>query len=183
MPFTAVIDAGQFTLNGRSFRDAAPLGRFHDVLGCPDRIEAVGQSAPVGHRNNQIHFYDELGLYLNEHHYTYSITAVTFVLWREEAAFRLRNEINGQLRLGGIEMNPGITELDLQDTKIPFVSELRGTWHFESDELWIGFDSKGEKGPTGRRSKRRRIVSVSVCLKHDPWDTRFRNASDRELTR
>ena len=174
MSFTAIIDAGRFTLNDQSFRDAKQPKRFHDLLGPPSRIEAMGLPAPIGHRNNQVHFYDDLGLYLNEHHDTFLIQAVTFVLWCEEAAFRPKNEIKGDLRIGGIVLTPGMTESDMRNSTIPFVEQLRGTWHFKSNDLWIGFHSKGETAPSGRRSKRRRIVSASVCFKHDPWDTRAR---------
>ncbi len=83
MSFAAIVDAGRFTLNGRSFCDAEPAKVFHELLGHPDRLEEAGQPAPFGHRNNQIHFYDDLGMYLNEHHYTILIQGVTFVLWHQ----------------------------------------------------------------------------------------------------
>lgn len=69
----------------------------------------------------------------------------------------------------------------MQGTTIPFVSQLRGTWHYQSDNLWVGFDTRGPKLPSGRRSKIRRLVSLSVCLKHDPWDTRFRPRNKKSL--
>lgn len=177
MSFSAIIDADQFILNGRALRDAEPVQAFHELLGRPTRIEPAGQPAPVGHRNNQIHLYDNLGLYLIEHHFTFLVDAVTFVFWREEAAFATERDFTGDLRVGHIDVKPGMMESDMRGTTIPFVSQLTGSWSFKSDDLWVGIDTKGEKRSTGRRSKRRRIVSVSVCLKHDPWDTRFRPGS------
>ncbi len=174
MPFTATIDAERFVLNGQCFREAVPPERFYSVLGLPDRIEATSQPAPIGHRNNQIHLYDDLGLYLIEHHFTFLVEGIVFVLWREEAAFRPKAEIEGELRVGDIVLTPGIAEFDMGESNLPFVSQLRGSWQFKTDDMWVGFDSKGERNSTGRRSKRRRVVSVAVCLKHDPWDARFR---------
>lgn len=179
MSLVVVIDADRFELSGRAIRDAQSVAVMHGLLGLPDRIEPAGPPAPFGHRNNQIHFYDRLGLYLNEHHYTCLVQAITFVLWREEAAFVPVQEFDGDLRVGGTPVTPGMFESDMHGTAIPFVSQLRGTWHFKSDHLWIGYDSKGPKRPSGRRSKNRRLISLSVCLKHDPWDTR-RRAENRE---
>ncbi len=43
------------------------------MLGQPQRVAPAGPPAPVGHRNNHVHFYDHLGITLSEHHYTYQI--------------------------------------------------------------------------------------------------------------
>ena len=174
MRVVAAIDSERFVLNGRAIREGRPVAEFHELLGRPDRIDAAGPPAPVGHRNNQIHRYDILGLWLNEHHYTFLIQAITFVLWKDQVAFPTHHEFDGELKVGGVRVTPGVAEVEMTASTIPWISRLRGTWHFEGDSLWIGFETKGRKGPGGHRSKKRYLTSLSVCLPHDPWDARFR---------
>ena len=75
----AVITLDHLVLNGELLVEARPPSLFHNLLGPPSRIFAAGPPAPYGHRNSQIHVYDSLGIFLNEHHYTYAIEAVSFV--------------------------------------------------------------------------------------------------------
>lgn len=174
MSVTAVIESDRFELNGRALEHSQPVQTMYQLLGPSGRIVAAGPAAPIGHRNNQIHLYDRVGLYLNEHHFTYQIEAITFVLWREEATFTIDNDFDGELKVGGIPVSPGITESLMLKSAIPFISRIRGTWQFESGGVWVGFETKGQRLPSRRRSKSRRLVSLSVCLQHDPWDTRYR---------
>jgi hypothetical protein len=176
MLLRACASLDRFTLNGVEFREAAPVGRFHEVLGLPSRIIDPAPPAPVGHRNNQIHMYDALGVYLNEHHYTYTIGEVTFVLWPEESPFEPACPCGPGVEIGGITIYPGISERELLCSSIRFTQQLAGTWSAAADDLWIGFDAKGRKGRTGRRGKKRYVATLSVCLRDDPWDTRYRPA-------
>ena len=63
------------------------MPEYAAVLETPARTEEPSPPAPYGHRNNQIHLFDDLGLYLIEHHATRLVVAVVFVLWRDEAAW------------------------------------------------------------------------------------------------
>lgn len=174
MSLRVLIEQDRFFLQGKSIVGAQSVAAFHSLLGNPTRIQASGPPAPCGHRNNQIHFYDTLGLYLNEHHYTHAIEAVTFVLWCEEVVFPTESPFSGELIVGGVHVRPEMKESDMRGSSIPFVSQMRGTWTIRTDSQWIGFASSGRKGPSGRRSKTRYLKSLSVCMRHDPRDTRFR---------
>lgn len=176
MSFTAYVSLERFTLNDAPFVEAALVEAFCDVLGPPSRVIDPTPPAPVGHRNNQIHMYDELGLYLNEHHYTYTVCSVTFVLWPEEAPFQPVRPFGGQLTLGDLRVAPGISESEILDCSIPFRQFLGGSWSAAGGDLWIGFDSIGRKGRSGRRGRKRLVTTLSVCLRHDPWDARYRPA-------
>jgi hypothetical protein len=74
-------------LNGSAIASAGPAAFFYEILGTPSRFTTGGTPAPAGHRNNQIHIYDALGVTLNEHHYTYQVTAITFVFATDESPF------------------------------------------------------------------------------------------------
>lgn len=163
MSLRVVIEQDQFILCGMSIVGAQSVETFHSLLGKPTRIQPAGPPAPHGYRNNQIHFYDSLGLYLNEHHFTHAIEAVTFVLWCEEAVFQTASAFSGEMIVGGLLVRPGIKESEMRGCNVPFVRQLRGTGSFSNDCLWIGFDSLGRKCPSGRRSKTRYLSSLSVC--------------------
>ncbi len=174
-----IIEPSSVTVNGTSLTKGGPVAEFHSLLGEPNRIE--GKPAPVGHRSNQIHFYDELGLLLNEHHYTYQIGAITLILNVAEAICPTTNAFHGELVIGGVNVRAGDVERDLAGTTIPFHSVLAGSWSAEvlsaqkdGRPIRIYIDTKGAKLPSGRRSKRREIISVAICLEQDPWDTTCR---------
>src|SRR3954447_9517669 len=122
----------------------------------PSRVVALGPRAPVRHRNNQAHVYDELGLEFREHHYTRRIIEGTIVFWPEEyfpdhaplAAFA------GTLNLAGYVVPPH-QELAafLRQSPVRFRLLLGGLLLAKRGEFCVGIDSKGEKLPSGRRSK------------------------------
>jgi hypothetical protein len=168
------INLDRICVNDTDFTEPAVPAVWCEVLGEPSRIIAAGPPAPWGHRNNQIHAYDSEGLYLNEHHYTYLVSAVTFVLWPEEAHFDLEAPFTGELDLAGRCISSGISEEELLDCAVPFESALRGSWHARGSRLYIAFNSIGRKGRSRRRSKKRCVRDLSVCFKHDPWHRRFR---------
>jgi hypothetical protein len=120
--------------------------------------------APYGHRNNQIHLFDELGVYLIEHHATRMVNAVVFVLWLEESAFKPTREYNNELLVGGVRFFPGMTERDYARGTIVFEGPILGLWMAKKDGISIGLNAKGTRQPSGRRGKRLRFVDVSVCF-------------------
>ena len=69
-------------------RETLCLDERSKVLGPPDRTVEPSTPAPMGYRNNQMHMYDGLGLYLNEHHATRRIQDVTFVFNIADTPFR-----------------------------------------------------------------------------------------------
>ena len=70
------VDSAGALINGELVNAAKPVDFFHQLMGLPSRVLAAGAPAPAGHRNNQIHCYDDLGITLNEHHYTYQIHSI-----------------------------------------------------------------------------------------------------------
>ncbi|WP_425396551.1 hypothetical protein [Aeoliella sp.] len=179
-PCTVLIEATGATINGMPIQAADSVARFHSLFGTPTRIDPAGPPAPAGHRNNYIHFYDHLGVYLNEHHFTYQIQEVGFVLDIDEAAHPTERPFTGQLHVGGITLSPSATEDTLAESSLSFTSKLRGSWSTEIQSglpgisIYVSIDSNGRRLPSGRRSKVRQLLSVSLGLHHDPWDTTHR---------
>ena len=152
--------AESFILNGLSIRQAMPASVFHDLLGTPDRIIAAGSPAPDGHRNNHIHIYDHLGIYINEHHYTYLLSSVTFVLSPEFSSFQPTNPFSGTLEIGSLSITSPFPESEIVHSELNFQCRLSGTWTLEGNPTnWINLDSK-----------RKIVHSASVGLPHDPHD-------------
>jgi hypothetical protein len=171
---SASVNTDRFVLNGVELTGQRPVRDFHAILGEPTRIVAAGRPAPAGHRNNQLHFYDDDGLYLIEHHYTYTIRSVSFVLWRDEAIHKPTRELSGEFLVGGVPVNAGIAERELIASSIPFEGRVRGDWSWRAGGLYVGFRSRGRKCPSGRRASTRYVIAVSVCLEGDPFETRYR---------
>ena len=145
---------------------------LHGVLGIPDRVVDPASPAPVGHRNNQIHVYDDLGLYFHEHHGTRLAMDLVFVFWPEEEryAFTPRRAFSGHLKLHDYLVPVGASESQLiHESPIPFQEYLSGHWRAGSERIAVGMVSKGAKLRSGRRSMRRRVVSIDVSWPHDPW--------------
>jgi hypothetical protein len=143
---------------------AHPASDFRAVLGEPTRVIAAGPPAPVGHRNNQIHIYDSLGIYFNEHHYTYLLSAVTFLLDPDSSSFQLTTPFSGSLLLGDLSISTPFPERDLASSGLPFVQRLSGSWALNDDTpIRISLDSV-----------RKIVNSVSICLPRDPHDKSYR---------
>ena len=160
------------TINGLAIKAAIQPARLWDVLGEPSRIVDPAPPAPFGHRNNQIHVYDQLGLYFNEHHFTRLVQSLTFVFVPAEHRYTFcpSQSFAGRLLLGGYEVRPGASESDvIRGTAIPFRRSLAGQWRTGGDGFGVGLSAVGAKIPSGRRSKNRRVVSVDVAWPHDPW--------------
>lgn len=88
-------------IGGHSIPEAVQPSWLHGVLGFPDRIVDPAPPPPVGHRNNQIHVYDDLGLYFHEHHWTRLAQDLVFAFWPEEErhAFTPCRAFSGHLKL------------------------------------------------------------------------------------
>jgi hypothetical protein len=76
----------------------------------------------------------------------------------------------GHLELQGYLVPAGASESQLiRECPISFEESLSGHWRAESGRYSVGMVSKGAKMRSGRRSKRRRVVSIDVSWPHDPW--------------
>jgi hypothetical protein len=167
---TARASTDSFVLNGMPITEAIAPAAIHQLLGEPSRIHSAGPPAPHGHRNNQIHVYDTLGLYFNEHHHTRSLTGISFVFWPEAEGFPFTPAVafSGKLQLGDYELPSGVFEKQvLTECGLPFREMLSGIWDLPG-MIPMGLDTKGAKLKSGRRSSAKRLVSVSIGWPHDP---------------
>lgn len=161
---TANVSLDGLFLNGRLFDSPVQLPEYTAVLGVPTRTEEPSPLAPYGHRNNQIHLFDDLGLYLIEHHAMRAIGSVVFVLWLEESPFRPAREFAGLLKIDGVTVFPGMLVKEFSCSNIPFVGPVLGLWSAKKNGVWIGLCARGIRQKSGRRGKRLRFESVSVCF-------------------
>ena len=167
----AELELTHITINGLTIVGAIPVAALHEVLGPPQRIVDPAAPAPVGHRNNQIHVYDSLGTYFYEHHFTHLAMAIAFVFWPEEQHFKYTptQSFAGRLILAGYDVPACVSERELTEkTRLHWNNQLKGTWSVTSGEFSIGFDTIGERLKSGRRSDRRRVVSIDASWPHDP---------------
>jgi hypothetical protein len=173
----AAVTLDHLILNGELLVEACPPSLFHNLLGPPSRIVAAGPPAPYGHRNNQIHVYDSLGIFLNEHHHTYAIEAVSFVLWPEESHFALLSPFSRRLALGSLHVAVGFDERHLSESGLPLWQMVAGSWNAKG-QVYVSVETKGRRLPSGRRSKARSVATISVGLRHDPWNAKWRPKSE-----
>ena len=160
------------TLDGHVFVHAVTPGAFVAALGPANRVIDAGGPAPHGHRSTLLHVYDSLGLLINEHHHTGTICEVRFSLWPEQDIHPPAAAFPGELRLGIRSIRSGAMEAELKACGLPFEPSLAGDWGVTGGPVSIWATTRGARLKSGRRSRVRRIVHVSVGLRHDPWDER-----------
>lgn len=174
------VSADSVHVNQQRLNAAGPPAMFHAIFGIPSRIEERAKAdAPAGNRNNQTHYYDQLGITLNEHHYTHQIQEINLVFDPAHSHHPTKTAFQGILSMAGVSLHPGSLERALADSSITFTKRLPGIWFATSgttsdSSISIAVMTYGPKLPSGRRSKSRVIAGVSFCLKHDPWDTSYR---------
>ena len=160
----ATANPTSLVLAGVPIQHALPATAVHELLGDPDQIITAGQLAPVGHRSNHIHVYDKLGIYFNEHHFTYLLSSVVFVLDPSLSSFPPSTPFSGSLEIGDLKVTQPFHENAISQTGFDFHCKLQGSWTLDDDAThWIGLDSKHQI-----------VHSVSVCLPHDPHDVSHR---------
>jgi hypothetical protein len=173
---TADVSLDGLLINGRLFQSPVRPIEYLALLESPVRVVEPSPPAPYGHRNNQIHLFDQLGLYLIEHHATRLVDAVVFVLWLEESAFKPAREYSGDLTIGGRRCFPGMTPGDNAGSTIAFEGPVLGLWYAQRDGIWIGLRAERIRQPSGRRGKRLRFVDASVCFRRESKATDDQNA-------
>ncbi len=163
-PVLADISFDGLVLNGHLFRTPMEPSEYVVAVGAAARVVEPMTPAPYGYRNNQIHLFDDLGLYLIEDHATRLVDAVAFVLWLEESAFAPAREFSGILTVGGVRFLPGTGPRDYRDGGIAFEGPVLGLWSARKDQIWIGLSGKGVRLGSGRRGRQIRFVNVGVCF-------------------
>lgn len=158
-------------VNGFRIESAPPVADLLNVIGTPTRVDAGPKPAPPGFRNNQQHVFDSLGVHVNEHHHTRRAQAIGVALSVQERRFGFTpiSAFTGALLFGGVRMPLHATEREfLKAAPWPFEHFIAGGWHYRFDGFFVGIEAVGSKLPSGRRSKRRVVVDVSISWPDDP---------------
>ena len=159
----AEVAAAGFTIDGFVLKGELPLQQYLEVLGPPERSFGAGQPAPAGFRNNQVHAYDKLGIYLTEHHATALIQSVNFVFDGAKCPFDIQKPYRGELVVNGSSFRVGMLERELGLNQLQ--SDLPGEYHLETVDYWIGVSTQARRTKSGARSKVREITRVSICFR------------------
>lgn len=150
-------------INGVAFVRPVLVDEFAKVLGEPSRVIGAGGPPPAGHRNNQIHLYDSLGLFLNEHHLTCLIQGVNVVFAPAQVPFPTQQVFQGELLIGGQLLTAESTLHDfLKSSTIPFQPHLGYCWFADGESISISLMTYAEKLRSGRRSKVRQLSYVAL---------------------
>jgi hypothetical protein len=149
-------------VNGVAFDAELPLERYEVAFGRPSRTIAASPPAPYGHRNNQVHLYDDDGIYLTEHHASRLIQSVNFIFNPGDSPFPIEAAFRGKLSVGGRQYRPDMTEADL-DLKL-LSRDLAGNYSVRFKGCWVGVSLKGRRNARGKRQRPRYLVCVSVCF-------------------
>ena len=148
-------------LNSELFNAKIPVDGYRNALGTPSQTIEAGGPAPAGHRNNQVHVFDDVGVYLTEHHATQLIESVNFVLDASESLFPLDQAFNGSLTVLDMALDAKTKEEELSSL---FQRDLPGDYSVAAGKCWVSINAVGRRTPSGKRSKPRYVVSVSVCF-------------------
>lgn len=137
-----------------------PLTSLTPILGLPTRtLDAGSQPAPYGHRNNQVHIFDDRGIYLTEHHASRMIGSLNFVFLRDKAIFRPDNAFHGTVEMPRLSLAETTTEHLLAHAG--FRADLPGSFSTVIGPCWVGVDTC-----VPHRGSRRAVLSVvevNVC--------------------
>jgi hypothetical protein len=125
-------------------------------------VEGAGEKGPS---HNLIHVYEDLGLYIHEHHQTHRAICISAALDVKEPQFPFtpKRPYTGGLQVAGAMVPASHAESEfLQVCPIKFQELRRGNWLAEFDGFSIYMVSEGKLLPSGARSSSRRIVTVSI---------------------
>ena len=152
-------------LNGHLFSQDAPVQDYAVVIGVPDRTIDPAPPAPYGHRNNQIHVFDSFGVYLNEHHSSQLIEAVTFVFRNDMAPFKTNENFSGQLNVFGVDVQK---QKSIKQYPAEWLSRFRRAYDGEYDvrlgRCWVGMSATGSVQGKRELVKLPHFVHVTVCF-------------------
>lgn len=154
------------------FESGVPPDAYHEALGKPDRIVECSTPAPYGHRNNQQHQYDSLGISLNEHHSSRLVHQIRIELIPSQSAFPTHERYRGDLNVCGIDFTDALMEKDFlaAATRIPviFKPHLGWSWYIDGSELSVTVCTYATKTVSGGNSRKRRVyeIDVSYCNAH-----------------
>lgn len=111
--FVAFVDIDALVISEHRVEGEISVETMQEIMGGPARVTEPSPPAPYGHRNNQIHVYDDAGVYWNEHHATPRVREITFVFDLTSAPFVPASCFDGLLRLGSLAVTSDTTASDL----------------------------------------------------------------------
>jgi len=161
MTLTSEVTFDAVVMNGVRCSRGELLESYERIIGSPSRSEMPGPPPPFGHRNNVIHFYDDFGLLLREHHSTRLIEGVEFLFEPERWHFPTTSPYSGDLLVLGIAVRSGMAfgEFEARCGTV-FEPHLGHAWYWDGDRISIQFEvyTPGTTGPA------RRDVISALCV-------------------
>jgi hypothetical protein len=158
----AAVTLQGLVINDHLFSRQVGLTPYIAALGSPSNTIDAGPPAPVGHRNNQVHVFDPIGIYVTDHHASRLIESVNFIFDAAESPFPIAHCFGGSLEIAGLSIHADMSVNDL-DPEL-FNRDLPGEYSRLLNGYWIGISALGRRRENGRRERTRRIVRVSVCF-------------------
>lgn len=161
MKLISYIALDGLTINGSTFAYAMKLASYSAILGIPDRSEPIGRPAPYGHRNNVIHYYDQLGLFLREHHSTGLIDGIEFVFEPAQCPFPIKLPYSGELTICGVMIEGASPFSDfLRQSKTVFLPHLGHAWYSDGEFMSIQVEVSRPKRKQSQVGEK--VLAVSV---------------------
>lgn len=149
-------------VNGHLMRGQLPPEVWYNVLGLPDRIYEGPTPAPVGHRNNQAHIYDRLGIKLNEHHATCLVQSFSVFLHTENDPFYPSSPYTGTFLLEGVQVHCDMREFDfVEKCRLPLQPHIGHAWFIDLPRFSVDVKTWSERLKSGRKSEKRFVEYIS----------------------
>jgi len=134
------------SLDGLEFTHGEFLNEYERLLGTPTRSEMPGPPPPYGHRNNVIHFYDDLGILLREHHATRLIEGIDFLLDPSTSYFPTSSPYSGELWVCGVAVHGGMEFGEFaRQCDVPFRPHLGHARYVDGERISIQFEVRRSK--------------------------------------
>ncbi len=160
-----VVENSGLYVNGTIVSSAMMIDAYLPCLGPPSRTFSAGGPPPVGFRNNHVHAYDDIGVYLTEHHATRLIEGINLLFSLDANHFELANPFRGVLRI-----NAQSFDSDSIDTimKSPFIREdFAGQYSGRVASTAIFVSTLRRRNRMGKRRGTRYVTKVSLCESRD----------------
>jgi hypothetical protein len=105
------LDFKSFTFEGRQIDGAMGIRFFDDILGSSSRVFEGTTKAPVGHRNNHVHIFDDVGIVLLDDHTSLLIQQMSIIFRLDDPApFYPKRGFEGAFRLFEEKIDKDTTE-------------------------------------------------------------------------
>lgn len=128
-------------LSGAWFTRPVSLSEYAHVLGTPSRTVEPPTAAPYGHRNNQIHMFDDVGIYVIEHHASRLVGSIAFIYEPSECPFPPETGFTGRLVVGGATLHPLMSVQEcVEQAGMDFKPFLGGSWSTRRGGVYVSLE-------------------------------------------